>query len=445
MTKDHQATSKQRQTEQSLTSQLSSIAQTQTPEYVQRYVKYMAWCLIGFVIFSLCLPWQQNVSGMGKVTAYSPNERVQTVDAPINGIVSKWYVQEGSKVKAGQVLLEMQDTDPNFASRLEQQRSQLEQKRDAKTQELGAYELQRQSLISARNAKISAARYKLEVAKQKITASQEAVSSATATEEAASLQQKRLQRLLGDGLVSKRDVEVAERDYIIAKRNLNSAKAQLQSAQAEANSANAEIREIDADTNAYLQSTSATINKIKGELADSENSLTSSEINVARQQLQKVTAPVSGTVFRLPINTSASVIKQGDAILTLVPDTMKRAVELWVDGRDAPLMTVGREVRIEFEGWPAIQVPGWADVGVGTFNGKVAFVDPTDNGSGHFRVMVLPDPAGPTWPSNQFLRQGISAKGWILLDTVSIAYEIWRILNGFPARIPQEIAAELAK
>lgn len=433
MIKNHQAH------QQNSLSNPTAIERTKTPDYVSRFVKYLAWALIGFTLFCLCLPWQQNVTGIGKVTAYSPNERVQTVDAPINGVVTKWHVQEGTKVKAGQLLLEMQDTDPNFSNRLEAQRGQLEQKRDAKSQELSAYELQRQSLISARNAKIAAARYKLEVAQQKIASSQEAVSSATATEETAALQQIRLQRLLEDGLVSKRDVEVAERDHIIARRNLNSAKAQLQSAQAEAKSANAEIKEIDADTNAYLQSTTANINKIKGELADSENSLTSSEINVARQQLQKVIAPISGTVFRLPINSTASVIKQGDPILTLVPDTMNRAVELWVDGRDAPLMTVGREVRVEFEGWPAIQVPGWADVGVGTFSGKVAFIDPTDNGSGNFRIMVLPDANGPAWPSNQFLRQGISAKGWILLDTVTIAYEIWRILNGFPARIPQEV------
>ena len=94
-------------------------------------------------------------------------------------------------------------------------------------------------------------------------------------------------------------------------------------------------------------------------------------------------------------------------------------------------------VRLEFEGGPAIQVPGWSDVGIGTFSGKISFVDPPDNGTGHFRVMVVPDTNHPDWPSARFLRQGVSAKGWILLENVTIGYEIWRVLNGFPARIPQ--------
>jgi hypothetical protein len=124
-------------------------------------------------------------------------------------------------------------------------------------------------------------------------------------------------------------------------------------------------------------------------------------------------------------------------LLVILPDTDKRAVELMVDGRDAPLVTKGSAVRLEFEGWPAIQVPGWAKVGVGTFAGKVAFVDPTDNGTGSFRVMVVPDEQHARWPAARFLRQGISAKGWILLENVTIGYELWRLFNGFPPRIPE--------
>jgi membrane fusion protein, adhesin transport system len=415
-----------------------SVTLTETPPYLFRLVKYIAWFFIGSILLSLCLPWQQNVTGTGKVTAYVPSERVQSIDAPINGVVTKWHVQEGTKVKTGDLLLEMQDTDPNFANRLAQQNNQLIEKLNAKQSELNAYALQKESLIVARNAKISASKFKLEVAQQKIRASSEGVSSAQATKETAEMQFKRLSNLLSEGLVSKRDVEVAERDFIIANRSFNSAKVQLQSANAEANSALAELKEIEAQTNAYLQSTQATINKIQGEVADSQNSITSSNSSMARQQLRKVVAPADGVVYRLPINSKSRVISQGEPILTLVPETNKKAVELWVDGRDAPLIYVGREVRLEFEGWPAIQVPGWANVGVGTFGGKVAFVDPTDNGSGQFRIMVLPD-NNVSWPSSQFLRQGISAKGWILLDKVTIAYEIWRILNNFPPRIPQEL------
>lgn len=421
-----------------MSKQLNSLELSATSPQVLRWVKRLT--IIFFIIpfIFLFFPWQQNVSALGKVTAFSPNDRAQTVDSPVSGVISKWNVQEGSKVKAGDVLLEIRDIDPQFKDRLMSQRDNLLTKLESKKEELKAYELQQNNLVSARDAKISAAQFKLDMANQKILSASEAMNSAQATLEAANFQATRLQRLLQDGLVSKRDVEVAERDQIIANRNLNSAQAQLLSAKAEAKSASAEIQQIRADTQATIESNNASINKIKGELAESEVSLTSAEINVSRQRMQRVTAPRDGTVYRLPVNTESQVISQGTPLLTILPDTQARAVELWVDGRDAPLIKTGSEVRLEFEGWPAILIPGWANIGFGTFPGKVAFVDPVDNGTGNFRVMILPPDGDKGWPSSKFLRQGINAKGWILLNDVTIGYEIWRILNGFPPRIPQE-------
>jgi multidrug efflux pump subunit AcrA (membrane-fusion protein) len=410
---------------------------SQTPLSVSRYVKVLVLLFFVLPLIALFLPWQQNVSAAGKVTAFSPSERVQTIDAPLNGVISKWYVNEGSVVKAGDVLLEISDIDPLFKDRLAAQRDNLQDKLAAKEDELKSYEVQLENLILSRDAKISAAQFKLDVAKQKLVANTETISSAQATLDAAQFQNSRLQRLHQDGLVSKRDLEVAERDLIIANRNLNSAQAQRNSAQAEAQSSQAEIHQIRADTQALLDSSAAVINKIKGELADTQNSLTGSEINLSRQNMQRIIAPRSGTIFRLPVNSQSQMISQGQPLLVILPETSMRSVELWVDGRDAPLITKGSMVRLEFEGWPAIQVPGWAQVGIGTFAGKVAFIDPTDNGTGSFRIMVVPDKAYPNWPSARFLRQGISANAWVLLEKVTIGYEIWRVLNGFPARIPQ--------
>ena len=58
-------------------------------------------------------------------------------------------------------------------------------------------------------------------------------------------------------------------------------------------------------------------------------------------------------------------------------------------------------------------------------------MDAADNGKGKFRILVRPDPEEP-WPDEKLLRQGGRANGWILLNQVSLGYEIWRQLNGFP-------------
>jgi hypothetical protein len=100
-----------------------------------------------------------------------------------------------------------------------------------------------------------------------------------------------------------------------------------------------------------------------------------------------------------------------------------------------PLVQEGAQVRLQFEGWPAVQFVGWPSVAVGTFGGKVNRVFPTDDGFGYFRVVVTPDKhfAGEKdWPDDRYLRQGVRANGWVLLRQVSLGYEIWRQLNGFP-------------
>jgi membrane fusion protein, adhesin transport system len=125
-------------------------------------------------------------------------------------------------------------------------------------------------------------------------------------------------------------------------------------------------------------------------------------------------------------------VKQGDTLAYLVPDTKDRAVELWVDGNDAAIVAEGRHVRLQFEGWPAVQFSGWPSVAVGTFGGRVAFVDPHDDGKGNFRVVVQPDGKHEPWPEPRFLRQGVRTNGWILLERVTLGFELWRRFNGFP-------------
>jgi adhesin transport system membrane fusion protein len=127
-------------------------------------------------------------------------------------------------------------------------------------------------------------------------------------------------------------------------------------------------------------------------------------------------------------------VKPGDPLVVLVPDTDARAAELWVDGNDAPLLAEGRPVRLQFEGWPAVQFTGWPSVAVGTFGGRVALIDSTDNGQGKFRVLVVPDGEQP-WPSGRYLRQGVRANGWVLLNRVRLGYELWRLFNGFPPTV----------
>ncbi|WP_245395255.1 HlyD family secretion protein [methane-oxidizing endosymbiont of Gigantopelta aegis] len=419
-------------------SQFSVISASQTPGIVGKSVFYIAWLFVLLPIFTLFLPWQQNVNGSGYISAYVPAGRQQTIQSPVSGRIAKWFVKEGMQVKKGELLVEVNDVDPKLLERLNQQHAANQAKLAAKQQEFEAYQMQIERLETVRDMKVATAQYKLDMAEQKMRSAAENLASARASYDTAQLQKQRLQRLLDDGLVSQRDYELAERDAIIARRSLNSAQARLQSTQAEKNGAEADIKQFRANAQAKIDSTTATLNKISSELEDIRNSLVSNELNIARQSTQWIKAPQDGTVLRLLKNPQGDFIKQGDPLLVLVPDTSHRAVEVWVSGNDAPLILPGHHARLMFEGWPAVQFVGWPEVAVGTFGGTVAFVDASDNGQGKFRVLIVPDESDHLWPSSRFLRQGGAVKAWILLEEVSIGYEIWRQLNGFPPMLTPE-------
>ena len=122
----------------------------------------------------------------------------------------------------------------------------------------------------------------------------------------------------------------------------------------------------------------------------------------------------------------------GQPLAMLVPETDQNVVELWVNGNDMPLLYAGDPVRLQFEGWPAIQFVGWPSAAVGTFGGHIILVDATDDGMGMFRILVAPDAKVEAWPPKQYLRQGVRANGWVLLKQVPLWFELWRQFNGFP-------------
>ena len=181
------------------------------------------------------------------------------------------------------------------------------------------------------------------------------------------------------------------------------------------------------------------VSKFESALSSAQGYLAELKVKIARQESQVVQAPFDGIVVRIIAPDGGTVVDTGDPLAFLVPDTKDRAVEVTVKGMDLPLISKGRKVRLQFEGWPAVQFTGWPSVAIGTFGGIVEFVDAIDDGKGNYRVLVFPDRKEPPWPSHQYLRQGVRAIGWILLDEVTLGWEIWRKLNSFPMTVTEPL------
>jgi RND family efflux transporter MFP subunit len=179
------------------------------------------------------------------------------------------------------------------------------------------------------------------------------------------------------------------------------------------------------------------VEELRSRVAEAAAELTRVDVNISRQSVQIVRAPRDGVILRVNAGDAATFVSAGDVVASFVPDNAKRAVELFVDGRDVALVRPGAAVRLQFEGWPAVQFSGWPSLAVGTFGGEVLAIDPTAQANGRFRVLVTEDPEfDPPWPDQRFVRFGSNARGWVLLDTVPVGYELWRRMNNFPPNLP---------
>ena len=117
-------------------------------------------------------------------------------------------------------------------------------------------------------------------------------------------------------------------------------------------------------------------------------------------------------------------------MVTIQPARPELVAALEIRPVDLPLAEAGRPVRLQFDGWPAIVVSGWPGTSVGTWGGHVLSVDEVATAKGTYRILVRPDSADTPWPTA--LRPGSGVRGWTLLKTVPLGYELWRQLNAFP-------------
>ncbi|NGM48342.1 HlyD family efflux transporter periplasmic adaptor subunit [Caulobacter sp. 602-2] len=175
-------------------------------------------------------------------------------------------------------------------------------------------------------------------------------------------------------------------------------------------------------------------------LAEARAKLNRIDVQLNRQSAQMVTAPRSGRIQSLNAAAGGGLVSAGTVLAVVAPERTERVVELFIDGRDVPLVRPGRAVRLEFEGWPAIQFSGWPAVAQGLFDGRVRSIDPTAAPSGLFRVLVEPMPGKAPWPDQRFARLGGKVRGWVQGETVSVGYELWRQLNDFPLDFGQAAA-----
>ena len=418
----------------------AAIHLVQSSRFARSLAKLLLVGLFASILGMAFLPWQQTSRGTGQVVAFAPQERQQSVKAPTKGIVGTIAdgLVEGSVVKKGDFLMEVKPFAANIVEQLKGQLNELKIKAGTATNKAEIYGRNVEDFTESRDFAISAANELVSEAKAKLQGKKKLVSAYKAKELQAGLNFERQERLYKKGIKPAKEIEKLRKEWDVTKADLETIAQDVVALQNALKAKEEEREEKRRITKTKIDYARAMQQNELGNAATIRKEIRDVEIKLGEMRRTTITAPRDGTVFRLNVNERGDAVKEGDSLLTIVPEAEQKAVELHVNGNDMPLVSIGQEVRLQFEGWPAVQFPGWPSTAIGTFSGTVTTVDATDNGKGEFRVLITPNETEQKWPSDPYLRQGVRANGWVMLRKVSLGYEIWRQLNGFPVIVSEE-------
>lgn len=420
---------------------LQAWEQVEIPQRLKFHGRLALKLLLLFFLLMAFVPWTQTITVRGSLSAYSPYERPQDIESQITGQLKKWHVFEGVRVKQGDLILELNDYDPNFMAPdllplLEQSRAALEQTKKSALERAAQLDVRIKEMQNLVKAAVPSAEARVVEAENRVREAQQRVKAAKIAVDTAELNVDRHRLLAEQGLVSQRELELTIQAAIASKAEFQGAEAGLKAAQQAMKSLAFGRDQVSAEVLQRLMEAEALRDGARAEAAQATEQLANISLRLSnatqRRVASRIFSPIDGTVVRMAEVGPGETVRQGDKVVRISPLSADKAIEMWADGLDSPLLNVGRRVRILFYGIPAIPLPAWPALMAGTFGGIIKVVDQVDDGKGNFRFWVIPDPIDRPWPEQSHVRQGTKVMGWVILNRVPLWYELWRRVNLFP-------------
>jgi len=390
--------------------------------------------ILGLIVVILFLPWQQTIKGVGEVIAYNPSERNYYILATISGYIQDYYVQESQYVKKGDLIAKIVDLDKKYLDRLAEMQKTTKKQIKNTQKELETLIKKRENLNKNLEVGINIYKNKIKQIETKIKSLNLKKVSLEKSFEVARLNYQRTKALYQKGIEAKRKFEMEENKYIKAKVELEKLQLDLSIEKNNLEIAKKELEKFITETKNKIQTTEKEIYSTQNKLNKYNKELLKLQTQLGRYKTAFIYAEKDGYIVRILKNDKNQYIKKGDKIILFAPTTTKRAILLKVSKFDMPLVKRGLPVRIQFYGWPTLQISGWPAIKYGTFGGIIDKVDPIAYDKEYYYVYVVEDKNEP-WPSPDTLRIGTEAMCWVRLSVVPIWYEIWRRLNAFPPKM----------
>lgn len=317
-----------------------------------------AWAIM--TLFTAALTW--SIMGQVDIVAVAHgrivvSDRTKVVQPLETGVIRAIHVRDGDKVAAGQLLIEL---DPTTASA---DRKSVDEQQAAASREAMRTAALLQALETGRPKKLAdtvaqaqleaewgdilarTARIDAEVARRdaEIGTVREAVAKLQATLPMVRQREVDFKALTDQGFTSGHASQDRKRERIEIERDLAMQEARLK----EANAALVESRRSKAS---YLAEAHRNLTerqaKAQLELAQLQQQGSKS---VQREQLTRLTAPVSGTVQQLAVHSTGGVVTPAQTLLVVVPDGHDVTAEVVVENKDVGFVRADQPAEIKVE------------------------------------------------------------------------------------------------
>ena len=309
---------------------------------------------------AIVLPWAafSQVDETGNARGrLEPKGRTIKLDAPVAGTVVAVKVKEGERVKAGQVLVEL---DSELA-RTESQQAQakLEGQLDRVTQfevirnqleiAIRAQRLQSQAQQSAQLAQ-------LDQTQQRLNASHKAYALATSRLAKEQTEAQRYRQLLREGVITPVKQAEVERLQDESQQSLNQAQADMEQATYEIKKQQSNSEEISRTGELSVLESQRRLKEIQSQIADTKAEIiqTRKQIQALQFQLQQrvLRSPTNGTVFQLAIQNPGSVLQAGQAVAQVAPESANLIFRAAMPSQESGFLHVGAPVKLKFDAYP---------------------------------------------------------------------------------------------
>jgi len=340
----------------------------------QRIGRAMLVLLLGFFAWAAFAPLSKGVVATGVVVVDSQRKTLQHLEG---GIIRTIPVREGTRVKQGDVVLELDDTQARatrdmvrmrYFSRLATvdalkalasnqaqvtfSQDLLEAKAERDTSEMMRIQENVFRVLRAEyQGKQSIARQRIGQLEQQL---QGLGSLRHATQRQVELLEKEVARL--EALMQKRLIEssmLAERLQQLSQQNgeLGRIVAEIAATQGAIGEARLQVLQVDKE---WQQNLAKQLSENQEALVEARNQLDSAE-NVMQRTV--IRAPIAGAVLALKATTVGGVLTPGNPIMDIVPEDDKLVIDARISPLDVDAVGKGMQAQVRFTAFKAKSTP----------------------------------------------------------------------------------------